>query len=552
MPHAVAIQSGIMSLPDMSSGTSGGLPTGGSFENYLRNALETSDPELGAPAENPKPSRYSKYGKTSQGTNAGPSSAVLPNSQIQNSTNGSVGGTGLSWLAQMMPDMLAKQGSQPPTSYLQASSQSEEANRAAQGTKSVSSSEQGSDWSEISGGPKPASYTAAQNAGAQSHESPAEHALEPGAGSATQATSSGEASLPLGDAGHTASTQLNLNMKEAFASLERASLPAISGSALEASSAMSGASQNAQITAVKGSPHPAGNATAAAKSVLSKPESAGDPQTTGKDAGSGASSGGGSGAPGAATADSLNAAKSSNESSGDDSKNASSQDNSGKSSASSQANAPSNTAGANASATGLASQAQANSFPAALSQAVQTAASGASAGRAQGAPQSGDSGQASGGDKIATAMDTVTTGPGAAVSAASLAQNQGRAEMRVALDTDSMGAVQLHAVLDSGQIGASIAVVSHEAHTLLNNDLPALQQALADQNVRLDHLTVVNAPMSSGAGAGNGWNFKSGDFNQPRNQAASWQPSPAVAAAATSASSEPATESVRGRLSVRA
>lgn len=165
-----------------------------------------------------------------------------------------------------------------------------------------------------------------------------------------------------------------------------------------------------------------------------------------------------------------------------------------------------------------AAQAAANGFPAALSQ---SAATGNSQPHTS-APAQGGAQQPTGGEKIAVAMETPVGLPQTTVSAASLLQSQARSEMRVSVQTESMGAVELHAVLASGKLGASISVVSHEAHTLLNNELPALQQVLTDQNLRIDHLSVINAPMSNGAGAGDGRGFHSGDYSRPQSRDLRW------------------------------
>lgn len=192
-----------------------------------------------------------------------------------------------------------------------------------------------------------------------------------------------------------------------------------------------------------------------------------------------------------------------------------------------------------------AAQVAANGFPAAISQ---SAATGSAPSHAS-APGQGSASQPTTGEKIAVAMETPVSLPQTTVSAASLLQSQARSEMRVAVQTESMGAVQLHAVLESGKLGASISVVSHEAHTLLNNELPALQQVLTDQNLRIDHLSVINAPMSSGAGAGDGRNFQSGDYTRPQGRDLRWYS--AVTPAVRSADDIVIPGSTR-RLSVRA
>ncbi len=154
-------------------------------------------------------------------------------------------------------------------------------------------------------------------------------------------------------------------------------------------------------------------------------------------------------------------------------------------------------------------------------------------------------------EKLTSAVDTHLNPPGGMVNSAAMIQAQGKTEMRVALQTDNLGPVELHAVLDAGRVGASISVVSHDAHTLLTNNLPALQQALSDQNLRLDHLSVLNVPMSSGTNTGNGGGFHSGAHTQARPNAL--RSAFARPLHATPASKEsPVTERLRGRLSVHA
>ncbi|MGH7248575.1 MAG: hypothetical protein ACREH9_10770, partial [Pseudomonadota bacterium] len=165
---------------------------------------------------------------------------------------------------------------------------------------------------------------------------------------------------------------------------------------------------------------------------------------------------------------------------GDGSKNGASQNSAGKPAASGQTpGAPAAAAqGAAASAAGNAVQAAANGVPAALGQAT----AGGSPSSHAGNPPQGAAPQTTVGDRVAAAMDSPMNAPGNVVNAASLVEtSQGRSEMRVAVQTESMGTLQLHAVLDSGRVGASISVVGHEAHTLLSNELPALQQVLTDQ-----------------------------------------------------------------------
>lgn len=229
-----------------------------------------------------------------------------------------------------------------------------------------------------------------------------------------------------------------------------------------------------------------------------------------------------------------------------DTKNGGSQDSQPKPSGSPQpsSSGSSTQAGASASASNAA-QVAANGFPAAISQ--QTATGGPQL--PAGAPTQAGAPPMNSGEKIATAMETPINLPQTPVNGASLLQTPARAEMRVAVQTDSLGTMQLHAVLESGKLGASISVVGHEAHTLLSNELPALQQVLTDQNLHIDHLRVINSPMSSGAGAGDGRQFQSGEYGRPAGRDTRWY-SPVTAPIANS--DEVTAPAGARRLSVRA
>jgi hypothetical protein len=233
----------------------------------------------------------------------------------------------------------------------------------------------------------------------------------------------------------------------------------------------------------------------------------------------------------------------------DDSRSTYSQDSSSKLPGSTSVQAPSagNAAG-NASAGGAAAQVMATGFPQSLNQSVSAATASSHAG----ASTLSTASQPGAPDKIAAALDSPTDAVRAAINSASLVQSQGKAEMHVAMQTDALGALQLHAVLDNGKVGASIQVVTHDAHTVLTNDLPALQQVLKEQNLKVDHLAVINSPMPSGAGSRDGRNFQSEDFSQSGNQNTRW-PSNSLAPVMSSNSVEALPlENHIGRLSVRA
>lgn len=91
------------------------------------------------------------------------------------------------------------------------------------------------------------------------------------------------------------------------------------------------------------------------------------------------------------------------------------------------------------------------------------------------------------------------------VSAAHLTDHAGQTEIRIEMQADSLGGVELRAHITGDQIGASISAEHHETQMLLVNELPSLRSALAEKNLRVDSLTVSQGmPSSMGGGLGSG------------------------------------------------
>jgi flagellar hook-length control protein FliK len=82
-------------------------------------------------------------------------------------------------------------------------------------------------------------------------------------------------------------------------------------------------------------------------------------------------------------------------------------------------------------------------------------------------------------------------------------QQPGQTEIRIEMQADSLGGVELRAHIAGDQIGASIAVEHHDAQLALTSDLASLHSALAEKNLRLETFTVSQGTFSSlGGGAG--------------------------------------------------
>jgi hypothetical protein len=107
------------------------------------------------------------------------------------------------------------------------------------------------------------------------------------------------------------------------------------------------------------------------------------------------------------------------------------------------------------------------------------------------------------------------------VSDAQLSQNSNHSEMRIAMQTDKLGAVELHARVSGDEIGAAITVEKRDAHAALAVELPALQQDLADKHFRVDQITLLHAPLHAATGdAGGQSQSQQGDRSAHRAQVA--------------------------------
>lgn len=154
-------------------------------------------------------------------------------------------------------------------------------------------------------------------------------------------------------------------------------------------------------------------------------------------------------------------------------------------------------------------------------------------------------------EKLAADVESPLKATAGVINMASMLQSRGKTEMRVAIQTKNLGPLELHAVLHGGRLGASIAVGNNEAHTLLTNNLPSLQQVLNDRNLPVEHLSVLNASTSSGTNTGSHGGSQSGGQPQTRPNTPWWAFSPPVQVG-VGHKSDSVIESLRGRLSVHA
>jgi flagellar hook-length control protein FliK len=86
------------------------------------------------------------------------------------------------------------------------------------------------------------------------------------------------------------------------------------------------------------------------------------------------------------------------------------------------------------------------------------------------------------------------------VNAAHIVGQPGQTEIRIEMQADSLGGIELRAHIAGDQIGASIAVEHHDAQLALATDLPALHSALVEKNLRVETLSVSQGNFSSLSG----------------------------------------------------
>ena len=128
----------------------------------------------------------------------------------------------------------------------------------------------------------------------------------------------------------------------------------------------------------------------------------------------------------------------------------------------------------------------------------------------------------------ANAISNAAALPGAQVSQAHLFASAGTTQMRISVNTDALGPIELQATSDKDRIGAVIAAVKPETQELLINELPTLHQALSERNLQIQQLTVNQGALADGM-SGRGGYSQSSDAWQKQAGANYWR-SPTEAA----------------------
>jgi hypothetical protein len=137
------------------------------------------------------------------------------------------------------------------------------------------------------------------------------------------------------------------------------------------------------------------------------------------------------------------------------------------------------------------------------------------------------------------------------VNVSSLVEGIARGEMHLSMQTERLGAVELHTSVHGDQVGATIAVEKHDMQSLLSNALPQLHQALSDKNLVLQQVTIQHG-LSDAAAQGSESNSKqdSGNRQSGYGSANGSGSSGNTAAGSSSTKGGAGIYDLRGRLSV--
>src|SRR5256885_2172164 len=107
------------------------------------------------------------------------------------------------------------------------------------------------------------------------------------------------------------------------------------------------------------------------------------------------------------------------------------------------------------------------------------------------------------------------------VSTAQLSDAASHTEMRITMQTDKLGNIELRAHLAGETVGAAITVEKRDAHSILAAELPALQQALSEKSSRVEQVALFQGTLDLNHSQG-GENAEQQQANGAQHQAKAW------------------------------
>ena len=102
------------------------------------------------------------------------------------------------------------------------------------------------------------------------------------------------------------------------------------------------------------------------------------------------------------------------------------------------------------------------------------------------------------------------------VNSARLLERLGETEMQVAFRSEALGSINLRAVARADAIDAAIGVERADVRAHLMRELPALEQALSERNLKVENITISQGSRGGGTALSSGSDSNSRDFAQPQ------------------------------------
>jgi hypothetical protein len=141
---------------------------------------------------------------------------------------------------------------------------------------------------------------------------------------------------------------------------------------------------------------------------------------------------------------------------------------------------------------------------------------------------------------------------GKGVSTAQLTDAANHSEMRITMQTDKLGSIELRAHVSGETVGAAITVEKRDAHSVLAVELPALQQALSEKSLRVDQVALFQGSLNLQDGQ-TGREMSQQQFSQGQQKGSIWSMANGrVSPLITAEYSQSGVFDSQGRLNVRA
>ena len=151
------------------------------------------------------------------------------------------------------------------------------------------------------------------------------------------------------------------------------------------------------------------------------------------------------------------------------------------------------------------------------------------------------------------AMQISDASSGRFVNSAQLINAASQSEMHIAMQTNKLGAIEIHARMSGDEIGAAIIVDKREAHAALAVELPALQQALSDKQLRVAPVALTQGSLGAATGdAGANAQQHQRGSSRPAQSASFWNEARSLSTAAWFVTEQTGAFNAQGRLSVQA